>query len=130
VEPELAADARESLAQDRIVRWDADRVSRTIADGARTQSIGRLNFAHLRVQLDLIVTVTEAEIAAAVRLGAEEARLVVEPSGALPIAAMRFHAAEAGLMGLAGPIVGVVSGGNVDPDRYLEYLEAPVPVEE
>ena len=130
VEPELAADARESLAQDRIVRWDADRVSRTIADGTRTQSIGRLNFAHLRVQLDLIVTVTEAEIAAAVRLGAEEARLVVEPSGALPIAAMRFHAAEAGLMGLAGPIVGVVSGGNVDPDRYLEYLEAPVPVEE
>ena len=130
VEPELAADARESLAQDRIVRWDADRVSRTIADGTRTQSIGRLNFAHLRVQLDLIVTVTEAEIAAAVRLGAEEARLVVEPSGALPIAAMRFHAEEAGLVGLAGPIVGVVSGGNVDPDRYLEYLEAPVPVEE
>ena len=130
VEPELAADARESLAQDRIVRWDADRVSRTIADGTRTQSIGRLNFAHLRVQLDLIVTVTEAEIAAAVRLGAEEARLVVEPSGALPIAAMRFHAEEAGLTGLDGPIVGVVSGGNVDPDRYLEYLEAPVPVEE
>src|SRR5450759_4773900 len=53
VEPELAADARESLAQDRIVRWGADRVSRTIADGTRTQSLGRLNFAHLRVQLDL-----------------------------------------------------------------------------
>ena len=129
VEPELAADARESLTLDRIVRWDAERVSRTIADGTRTQSIGRLNFVHLRAQLDLIVTVTEAEIAAAVRLGAEEARLVVEPSGALPIAAMRFHAAEAGLVGLDGPIVGVVSGGNVDPDRYLEYLRAPVPAE-
>ena len=129
VEPELAADARESLARDRIVRWDADLVSRTIADGTRTQSIGRLNFAHLREQLDMIVTVSEAEIAAAVRLGAEEARLVVEPSGALPIAAMRFHAAESGLVGLDGPIVGVVSGGNVDPDRFLEYLEAPVPPE-
>ena len=129
VEPELAADARESLAQDRIVRWDAERVSRTIADGTRTQSIGRLNFAHLREQLDAVVTVSEAEIAAAVRLAAEEARLVVEPSGALPIAAMRFHAREAGLVGLAGPIVGVVSGGNVDPDRYLEYLEAPIPPE-
>jgi threonine dehydratase len=127
VEPELAADARESLARDRIVRWDAGLASRTIADGTRTQSIGRLNFAHLRAQLDLIVTVAEAEIEAAVRLGAEEARLVVEPSGALPIAAMRFHAAEAGLAGLDGPIVGVVSGGNVDPDRFLEYLEAPVP---
>jgi threonine dehydratase len=127
VEPELAADARQSLAEDRIVAWPADLVSRTIADGTRTQSIGRLTFAHLRAQLDAIVTVSEAEIAAAVRLAAEEARLVVEPSGALPIAAMRFHAVEAGLRDLTGPIVGVVSGGNVDPDRYRAYLDAPIP---
>ncbi len=104
-------------------------MSQTIADGTRTQSIGRLNFAHLRVLLDDVVTVTEVEIAAAVRLAAEEARLVVEPSGALTIAAMRFHAAEAGLLGLDGPIVAVVSGGNVDPDAYLEYLQAPIPPE-
>lgn len=129
VEPELAADARESLAQGRIVRWPAEAVSRTIADGTRTQSLGELNFAHLSAQLDAIVTVSEAEIAAAVRLAAEEARLVVEPSGALVVAAMRFHAAEAGLAGLAGPVVGVVSGGNVDPDRYLGYLQAPIPPE-
>ncbi len=129
VEPELAADAAASLEAGRIVAWDAALVSRTIADGTRTQAIGRLNFEHLRRQLDLIVTVSEAEIAAAVRLAAEEARLVVEPSGALSIAAMRFHAAEAGLLGLDGPVVGVVSGGNVDPDRYLEYLEAPIPPE-
>ena len=129
VEPELAADARDSLAQGRIVAWSAELVSRTIADGTRTQAVGRLNFAHLSAQLDLIVTVSEAEIAAGVRLAAEEARLVVEPSGALPIAAMRFHAAEAGIADLEGPIVGVVSGGNVDPDRYLDYLRAPVPAE-
>ncbi len=129
VEPELAADARDSLAQDRIVRWPAELVSRTIADGTRTQSLGQLNFAHLRAQLDVVVTVSDEEIAAAVRLAAEEARLVVEPSGALVVAAMRFHAAEAGLTALDGPIVGVVSGGNVDPDRYLAYLEAPVPPE-
>ena len=79
--------------------------------------------------LDAVVTVSEAEIAAAVRLAAEEARLVVEPSGALVVAAMRFRSAEAGLDGLDGPIVGVVSGGNVDPERYLEYLEAPIPPE-
>jgi threonine dehydratase len=127
VEPELAADARESLATGRIVRWEADLVSRTIADGTRTQSIGVLNFAHLTRQLDAVVTVSEEEIAAAVRLAAEEARLVVEPSGALAAAAMRFRAGEAGLDGLDGPIVGVVSGGNVDPDAYLRYLEAPVP---
>ena len=129
VEPELAADAQASLAAGRIIEWPAERVSRTIADGTRTQSIGRLNFAHLSTQLDAIVTVSEAEIAAAVRLAAEEARLVVEPSGALVVAAMRFRAREAGLLGLDGPIVGVVSGGNVDPDRFLSYLGAPVPPE-
>jgi threonine dehydratase len=129
VEPELAADARDSLTAGRIVAWSAEQVSRTIADGTRTQSIGRLNFAHLSVQMDAVITVSEDEIAAAVRLAAEEARLVVEPSGALPVAALRFHAAEAGLMGLDGPVVGVVSGGNVDPDRFLAYLEAPVPPE-
>jgi threonine dehydratase len=129
VEPELAADARASFEAGQIVAWPAELVSRTIADGTRTQAVGRLNFEHLRTQLDAIVTVSEVEIAAAVRLAAEEARLVVEPSGALPIAAMRFHAAESGLIGLDGPIVGVVSGGNVDPDRYREYLEALVPPE-
>ncbi|HEY4190668.1 MAG TPA: threonine/serine dehydratase [Candidatus Limnocylindrales bacterium] len=129
VEPELAADARDSLFEGHVVAWPADQVGRTIADGTRTQSIGTLNFAHLRAQLDSVVTVTELEIAAAVRLAAEEARLVVEPSGALVIAAMRFHAAEAGLIDPAGPVVGVVSGGNVDPERYLEYLQAPIPPE-
>jgi threonine dehydratase len=129
VEPELAADARASLEAGHIVRWEAEQVSRTIADGTRTQAIGRLNFAHLSTQLDRIVTVSEAEIAAGVRLAAEEARLVVEPSGALSVAAMRFHAREAGLDPGDGPIVGVVSGGNVDPERYLEYLAASVPPE-
>ena len=129
VEPELAADARASLEAGEIIAWPAELVSRTIADGTRTQAVGRLNFEHLRLQVDAIVTVTEAEIAAAVRLAAEEARLVVEPSGALPIAAMRFHAEEAGLRDVAGPIVGVVSGGNVDPDRYREYLDTAIPPE-
>jgi threonine dehydratase len=129
VEPELAADARDSLEAGRIVAWPAELVSRTIADGTRTQSLGRLTFAHLSRQLDTIVTVTESEIAAGVRLAAEEARLVVEPSGALPLAAMRFHASEAGLTGLDRPVVGVVSGGNVDPERYLTLLASAIPPE-
>ena len=128
VEPELAADARDSLAAGRIVRWEADLVGRTIADGTRGQAIGRRPFAHLSRLLDGIVTVTEAEIAAGVRLAAEESRLVVEPSGALPIAAMRFRSREAGLNGLRGAVVGVVSGGNVDPERYRQLLESPIPV--
>ena len=129
VEPELAADARASLEAGEIVRWPAELVSRTIADGTRTQALGARTFAHLLAHLDAIVTVTETEIAAAVRLAAERSRLVVEPSGALSIAAMTFHAAESGLTDLDGSIVAVVSGGNVDPDAYREYLEAPIPPE-
>ena len=127
VEPELGADARDSLASGEIVRWDAALVSRTIADGTRTQAIGRRTFAHLRAYLDGVVTVSEAEIAAGVRLAAELSRLVAEPSGALSVAAMAFRHEEAGLDGLDGSVVAVVSGGNVDPDRYREYLAAPIP---
>jgi threonine dehydratase len=127
VEPELAADARESLSRGEIVEWSAEAVSRTIADGTRTQALGIRTFAHLRVLLDEIVTVREDEIAAAVRIAAEEARLVVEPSGALSIAALRFHAAAAGVAGAPGPVVCVVSGGNVDPGAFVAYLRAPLP---
>ncbi len=127
VEPELAADAQASLAAGRIVRWGGDLTSRTIADGTRTQSIGHRNFAHLSALLDRIVTVSEEEIAAAVRIAAEEARLVVEPSGALTVAALRFHASELGLDDVDGPVVAVVSGGNVDPDRYRDLLATPIP---
>jgi threonine dehydratase len=127
VEPELAADARDTLRAGRIVHWAADDVSRTIADGARGQSIGRRPFAHLSRLMDDVVTVSEAEIAAGVRLVAEESRLVVEPSGALAPAATRYRATEAGLTGVAGTVVAVVSGGNVDPARYRALLEAPLP---
>jgi threonine dehydratase len=127
VEPELAADAQASLAAGEIVRWPAEQVSRTIADGTRTQALGARTFAHLSRLLDAIVTVSEAEIAAGVRLAAERSRLVVEPSGALGVAALAFRAAEAGVAGLDGPVVAVVSGGNVDPDRYRAFLDAPIP---
>ncbi|MEA2653918.1 MAG: hypothetical protein QOI37_1145 [Chloroflexota bacterium] len=129
VEPELAADGQESLRRGEIVTWPADRVSRTIADGTRTQTLGVRTFAHLRAHLECIITVSEAEIAAGVRLAAERSRLVVEPSGALSIAALAFHARELGLDRADGPVVAVVSGGNVDPARYRTYLEAPVPPE-
>ena len=129
VEPELAADARDSLERGEIVAWPAELVSRTIADGTRTQALGARTFAHLRAYLDSIVTVSEVEIAAAVRLAAERSRLVVEPSGGLAIAALAFHARELGLDRADGPVVAVVSGGNIDPDRYREFLQAPIPPE-
>jgi threonine dehydratase len=127
VEPEVAADAQASLRAGHIVRWDASRTGSTIADGVRSQAIGRRPFAHLSELLDGVVTVAEAEIVAAVRLIAEEARLVAEPSGAVAPAAARFRAAEAGIDHLTGTVVAVVSGGNVDPERYRELLGSPIP---
>ena len=128
VEPELAADARDSLARGEIVRWPADEVSRTIADGTRTQALGARTFAHLRDRLDRIITMTEDEIAAGVRLAAERSRLVAEPSGALAVAALAFRSrSDLGLGGVDDPVVGIVSGGNVDPEAYRRYLATPLP---
>jgi threo-3-hydroxy-L-aspartate ammonia-lyase len=127
VEPEVAADAQETLREGRIVRWDSSRTGSTIADGVRSQAIGRRPFAHLSRLVDGVVTVAEAEIAATVRLIAEEARLVAEPSGAVAPAAARFRAREAGIGGLTGTVVAVVSGGNVDPERYQELLRSAIP---
>jgi threonine dehydratase len=98
-----------------------------LADGTRTQALGIRTFAHLRVHLDAIVTVTEREIVDGMRQAAEQARLVAEPSGALTVAAMIHRADALGLDGSDGPVVGVVSGGNVDPETYRECLAAPVP---
>jgi threonine dehydratase len=119
VEPELAADARDSLREGRIVTWPADLVGRTIADGQRTAHIGRIPFAHLRRHLDGIVTVGEDEIARAMVRGARESRLVLEPSGATTLAALLFHSDE---LPPALRAVAILSGGNVDPARYEELL--------
>ena len=94
MEPELAGDAAESFRTGKIVTWGAELTSRTIADGLRTQSVGVRNFAHIQAFVDGIVTVTEAEIRAAMRAIVAATRLVPEPSGAVPVAALLFHAAE------------------------------------
>jgi threonine dehydratase len=119
VEPELAGDAAESFRAGRVVEWPAERTTRTIADGLRTQSLGTRNFAHIQAFVDRIITVTEAEIRAAMRAIVATARLVPEPSGAVAAAALLFHAAELPPYQQA---VAVVSGGNVDPALLAEVL--------
>lgn len=112
IEPELAADTAESFRKGSIVTWPAELTSRTIADGLRTQSVGTRNFAHIQAFVDGILTVTEAEIRAAMRAIVASARIVPEPSGAVTTAALLFHAAQLPPFKTA---VAVVSGGNVDP---------------
>jgi threonine dehydratase len=119
VEPELAGDAAESFRTGKIVTWPAELTSRTIADGLRTQSVGQRNFAHIQAYVDRIVTVTEAEIRAAMRAIVAVTRLVPEPSGAVTTAALLFHAAQLPAYRKA---VAVVSGGNVDPKLLAQIL--------
>lgn len=116
-EPELAADAHDSLVSGERRHWSAERVTRTLADGVRTQSIGELNFALLTRLLAGVVRVGEEAIADAVRWYANHARLVVEPTGGLSLGALQrlLAGSEADGVRLApGPTVLVVSGGNVD----------------
>ena len=120
VEPELAADAKESLERGELVTWTAEQTGRTMADGLRTNSLGPLPFEHLRRFMDEIVTVTEDEIADAVRELAYRARLVVEPSGAASMAAERSGAA-ARVDGDDQRVI-VISGGNLDPELFLRIL--------
>ena len=110
VEPELAADAQESLREGRIVSWPAADVTRTICDGVRTQALGELTFATISALVDEIVTVPDEAVLDAMRWLALEAKLLVEPTGALTLAAL-----QTGAVAVDGPTVLVVSGGNVDP---------------
>jgi len=121
VEPALAADTRDSLQRGEAVAWPAEQTARTIADGLRGESPAPIPFAHLRRHLDGILVVDETEIAAAVAVAQREARLVLEPSGATPLAALLFHRSEMP----QGPVVVVLSGGNVDPDRFVELIRQP-----
>lgn len=123
VEPELAADAQASFRAGRVVTWAAADTSRTLADGVRTTSVGDLTFAHLQALVDDIVTVSEAELRAAARRLLLQARLVVEPTAALPLAALLRHGpAGTGLLPSARRVVLILTGGNADPATLAELL--------
>ncbi|MGQ0721948.1 MAG: pyridoxal-phosphate dependent enzyme [Candidatus Eiseniibacteriota bacterium] len=110
-EPKGADDAARSKAQGaRVMQTDP----RTIADGLRT-SLGELTWPFVRDQVERVVTVGEEEIVQAMRLSWERAKLLIEPSSAVAVAAALSEEMR-GLPGMAK--VGVIlSGGNVDLDR-------------
>lgn len=105
-EPAAADDAWQSLARGERVRLDAPE---TIADGLRA-SIGLRNFLLMQTLVDAVIRVPEAEILPAMRMLWERLKLVVEPSAAVPLAALGQE--EPDLRGLR---IGVIlTGGNVD----------------
>jgi threo-3-hydroxy-L-aspartate ammonia-lyase len=122
VEPELAADARESLRRGERVAWPAADVQRTAADALRVEQVGALPFAHIRELVSAIITVSEEELLDAVRRLAREARLIAEPGGAAAVAACLFHASE---LPAGRTRVAVLSGGNIDPALLAAVLAQP-----
>jgi len=117
VEPELAADAQASLRAGKVVQFPAEEVLGTIADGLRAQSIGPINFEHIRRYVDDIVTVSEDEIRETVRLLAANSNTIAEPSGAVAAAGYLFRRDQ---LPDAKVSVAIISGGNIDPTMLEE----------
>ena len=119
VEPEGAAKMTRSLEAGKPVTLDK---TASIADGLMSIRPGDLTFAHVQKFVDELVLVPEEAIGAAVAWLFRNAKVVAEPSGAITTAAI--------MLGLGhidpsrGAVVAIVSGGNVEPQKYAEYISA------
>jgi threo-3-hydroxy-L-aspartate ammonia-lyase len=115
VEPAGGDDTMRSLRAGRRIRIDSPA---TIADGLRSEQPGELTFPINAGLLDDIVTVSDDDIVEAMRFCFSRLKLVVEPSGAVPLAALL-----AGTVAASGKRIAVVlSGGNTDPADFAAYL--------
>ena len=116
VEPAAGNDAQQSMQRGEIVRID---VPRTIADGAQTQFVGKLTFDIMQRYVSRIEIVRDDELISTMRFFAERMKIVVEPTGCLATAAVLGKHLD-----VRNKRVGVlISGGNVDVDRYAALLQ-------
>ncbi|QNX34756.1 threo-3-hydroxy-L-aspartate ammonia-lyase [Acinetobacter seifertii] len=117
VEPALGNDGQMSFRKGEIVQID---IPKTIADGAQLQSVGKLTFPIIQKNVDDILTVEDEELISCMKFFAERMKMVVEPTGCLGFAAARNLKHE-----LKGKRIGIIiSGGNVDISKYVEFLSA------
>ena len=127
VEPETAADAASSWRSGRHERLPAPPV--TAADGLRSLSLGQRGFEVMveRALVDAIVTVSEAEIEAATLAAWTRLHLAIEPSAAVPLAAVLAHRLPPVRSGAVTAVV--LSGGNADPAWMARLLtRAAIPI--
>lgn len=116
-EPKIANDASRSLREGKIIKNEAE--PQSIADGARTLSLGLNNWPILQSGLRTIIEVEEHEIENAVRILFTAANLKVEPTGALTVAALLAQRQSFANQNVCC----IVSGGNVDAEVYRRILE-------
>jgi len=117
VEPEAGNDGQQSFRSGAIVHIDTPK---TVADGAQTQHLGAYTFEIIRRDVDDILTASDAELVDCMRFFATRMKLMVEPTGALGLAAARAMKTQ-----LQGKRVGVIiSGGNVDLERFCALMTA------
>ncbi len=115
VEPEAGDDVKRSLESGRIVSIPTPR---TIADGQQTTAPSERTFAVTSEHVDRIVTVSDEESVDTMRFAFERMKVVLEPSGASALAALR-----SGAIDVRGARVGVtLSGGNIDASRFVSLL--------
>ena len=115
VEAEGAAAMQAAVAAGRPVVLDR---MATMADGLAVRCVGELTLAHTLAYVDQIVTVTEEEISRAQLLLLERAKAVVEPAGAVGLAAVL-----AGKIPGHGPVCCILSGGNIDPLLLMKVIQ-------
>lgn len=120
VEPAGAPKMSRSLAAGRPITLDS--VS-SLADGLMPVRPGDITFAHAQAYVDHVITVDDAMIARGAMWLFFEAKQVVEPSGAATTAAVLWPAADSPLVSPNGPVVAIVSGGNVAPQTIVSLSE-------
>ncbi len=124
VEPATANDAQVSVAAGRLV--SLDRTPETAADGARTLHLGQRCWEIIQPRVSTIVTVSEQEIAEACWWLWSRCKLVVEPTGAMTVAAARklslSHQGGPNRASANGGLVCILSGGNCSPDQISALL--------
>ena len=114
-EPERGNDMQQSLRSGRIVSID---VPRTICDGQQTQAVGKHPFEVIQALVTDVLTASDRDVVAAMRLAFERLKIVLEPSGACALAVLMAHRDL-----FRGQRVGVtLSGGNVGLDRFVALL--------
>jgi len=115
VEPEAGNDGQQSFRSGKIVTIETPK---TIADGAQTQFLGKFTFPVIQQRVDDVLTVSDAELASAMKFFAIRMKMIVEPTGCLGAAA-----AFGSQLDLKGLRVGIVlTGGNVDMARFASLI--------